>query len=310
MHAGVDRVVRAGEMVGLRQHGPPVPCLALPRAGWKNGRPGVDFGTVAWQTPQALLGTVPRHDQSGDGEEPNMADKPILATMTGEFFQPVRLHYQVFDHDGLLRAFKKLRCVQHDPTQQRWVWLYDHEAKALRFQRSYAEFPKDLHPIVIGSFFLRTKDKLLLDLRSCERAILAIPFFAKHLPLRVAKVTESEIVNKLFSATENPQLKPDDLFDRPGSSVRDPAAVMQKIIDRASQVRDPRKRFAIAQEELDSQARQLTPDIERFPVHYHEDGIGGFEAALRMRQIVAREHWLGNTRYTLLDAIKTITKEI
>ncbi len=108
------------------------------------------------------------------------------------------------------------------PRNSAWVWLYDHEAKTLQFQRSYAEFPKDLHPIVIGSFFLRTKDKLLLDLRSCERAILAIPFFAKHLPRRVAKVTESEIVNKLFSATENPQLKPDDLFDRQASSVRRP----------------------------------------------------------------------------------------
>ena len=257
---------------------------------------------------QAPLGTVPRHDQSGDGEERNMADKPILATMTGEFFQPVRLHYQVLDHDGLLRAFKTLRCVEHDPKQQRWVWLYDHEAKTLQFQRSFAEFPKDLRPIVLGSFFLRTKDKLLLDLRSCERAILAIPFFAKHLPLRVAKVTESEIVNKLFSATENPQLKPDDLFDSQVSSVRDPAAMMQKIKDRASQVRGFRKRFAIAMEEMDSHARQLTPEIERFPVHYHEDGIDGFTLALRLRQIVAREHWMGNTRFTLLDAIKMTTK--
>ena len=29
--------------------------------------------------------------------ERDMADKPILATITGEFFQPVRLHYQVLD---------------------------------------------------------------------------------------------------------------------------------------------------------------------------------------------------------------------
>ena len=152
---------------------------------------------------ERLRGTI-RAEQA---EKTQMADKPILATLTGDYFQPVRLHYQVFDHDGLLRAFKKLRCVEHDPTQERWVWLYDHEAKSLRFERSFAEIPKNLHPIVIGSFFLRTKDKLLLDLRSCERAILAIPFFAKHLPQRVAKVTESEIVNKLFSATENAQLK-------------------------------------------------------------------------------------------------------
>jgi hypothetical protein len=242
-------------------------------------------------------------------EKTRMADKPILATMTGELFQPVRLHYQVLDHDGLLRAFKKLRCLDHDATQERWVWLYDHEAKTLRFDRSYAELAKNLHPIVIGSFFLRTNDKLLLDLRSCERALLAIPFFAKHLPQRVARVTESEIVNKLFSATENAQLRPDQLFDGQASSVQDPAAEMQKLIDRTSRVRDPREKLKILQEEMESQARQLSPEIERFPVHYHEDGIEGFAFALRLRQIVAREHWLGNSRYTLGDAIKATLKQ-
>ncbi len=85
--------------------------------------------------------------------------------------------------------------------------------------------------------------------------------------------------------------------------------MMQKIKDRASQVKGFRKRLAIAMEEMNSQAR-VTPDIERFPVHYHEDGIGGFALALQLRQIVAREHWLGNTQYTLLDAIKATTKQM
>ena len=85
---------------------------------------------------------------------------------------------------------------------------------------------------------------------------------------------------------------------------------MQKILDRISHVRDPRDKFKILQEEMESQARQPSPDIERFPVHYHEDGIGGFALALRLRQIVAREHWLGNTRYTLDDAIKETTKRM
>jgi len=63
-------------------------------------------------------------------------------------------------------------------------------------------------------------------------------------------------------------------------------------------------------EEMDSRARQLLPEIERFPVHYHEDGIQGFATALVLRQIVARQHWSGNTRYTLGDAIETIPKRM
>jgi hypothetical protein len=114
-----------------------------------------------------------------------MADQSLLATMTGEHFQPVRLHYRVANRSGLLRAFEKLRCLDYDPTHKRWVWLYAHEAKTLRFQRSYVQFPKALHPIVIGAFCLRTKETLLLDLRSCERALLAIPFFDRHLPRKL-----------------------------------------------------------------------------------------------------------------------------
>jgi hypothetical protein len=144
---------------------------------------------------------------------PGKEGEPLLTTLTGECFQPVRLHYRVSDQEGLLRAFKKLRCVGDDPTQGRRVWLYDHEARTLRFKHSYAQIPKDLHPIVIGSLFLRTQDELLLDLRSCERALLAIPFFDQHLPRSVARVTEAEIVNTLFSATGNEKLTPDQLFD-------------------------------------------------------------------------------------------------
>src|SRR5208283_712534 len=131
------------------------------------------------------------------------SDKPILATMTGEYFQPVRLHYRVFDQANLARAFETLRCVARDPTQQRWVWLYEDEAKKLQFNQSYAQIPKHLHPLVLGSFFPRAKDTLLLDLRSCERALLAIPFFDTYLPRGTVKVTEAEVVNKLFSAIEN-----------------------------------------------------------------------------------------------------------
>src|SRR6185295_3676577 len=94
----------------------------------------------------------------------------LLATVTGEHVQPVRLHYRVVDDKALLRIFTKLRCVDHDPSRERWVWLYDYEARKLHFQQSYPQIARHLHPIVIGSFFLRDKGQLLLDLRSCERA--------------------------------------------------------------------------------------------------------------------------------------------
>jgi hypothetical protein len=237
-----------------------------------------------------------------------MADQPLLATMTGEHFQPVRLHYRVLNRPGLLRAFEKLRCLDYDSTRKRWVWLYGHEAKRLRFQKSYAEFPKELHPIVIGSFFLRTKETLLLDLRSCERALLAIPFFDTHLPRRLIKVEEAEIVNRLFPATEaNLKLTPDALFDAQIGTGIDPEALVQRLAEKTAHTEDRDEKYQIVLEDLKSRAKEPLPEIERFPVPYAEDGIAGFQLALRLRQIVARQHWQGNFAYTLGDAIRSLT---
>ena len=239
-----------------------------------------------------------------------MADKPILATLTGEYFQPVRLHYEVFNHEGLMRAFKNLRCLDFDATQQRWVWLYDHEAKNLMFKQSYAQIPKHHHPMVIGSIFLRGKDKILLDLRSCERATLAVPFFDRHFSRSVAKVTEAEVVNKLFSATDNLKLTPDALFDHQGSTYCDPEAAEQRIIELTAHAQDPQEKLRIALEEMASSAKRPLPEIERFPIHYYEDGIQSFETALRIRQVVALQHWLGNSEYTMFDVLQSIQKSV
>ncbi|MFI5454855.1 MAG: hypothetical protein ACHRXM_05330 [Isosphaerales bacterium] len=232
-----------------------------------------------------------------------MAEEAVMATLTGEHFQPVRLHYRVLDQRGLERAFKTLRCLEYDRTQHRWCWLYEHEARRLRFKQSYSKIPEIMRPIVIGSFFLRPGDQLLLDLRTCERAILAIPFFDKHLPRSVAKVTEAEIVNRLFPAG-NRIWSADRLFDRQASTFIDPQAALGRLKDRIAGVSDRQEKLEAAMEEMESSLKQPLPEIERFPIHFYEDGIDGFAAMLRSRQTVALQHWLGNAKYTLMDAVR------
>jgi hypothetical protein len=208
-----------------------------------------------------------------------------------------------------LRAFEKLRCLDYDATQKRWVWLYAHEAKKLRFQKSYAQFPDELHPIVIGAFFMRTKETLLLDLRSCERAILAIPFFDRNLPRKLVELEDAEVVNRLFSATKtNTKLTPAALFDPEIGTGIDPEALVQRLAEKTADVRDLEEKFEIVLEDLKSRSKEPLPEIERFPVHYTEDGIDGFKVALRLRQIVALRHWLGDTEYTLGDAVQSLVR--
>jgi hypothetical protein len=59
---------------------------------------------------------------------------------------------------------------------------------------------------------------------------------------------------------------------------------VQRLTERVAHIQDPEERFAIALEDLKSRAKEPLPEIERFPVHYAEDGIGGFELALLTRQ--------------------------
>src|SRR5437870_12920447 len=103
-------------------------------------------------------------------------EKKLLMTMTGEIHQPVGLYYQVFDQAAVLQAFAKLRCMDDDQDNQRWVWLYHGEAKKLKFHTSYAAIPRKMRPIVLGSFCVTHAKDMSLDVRSCERAPQAVAF--------------------------------------------------------------------------------------------------------------------------------------
>ena len=236
-----------------------------------------------------------------------MANRQVLATLTGEFYQPVRLHYQVPDQSGLKQAFEKLRCLDYDRTQNRWVWLYDHEAERLPLKKSYADLPAEARPIILGSIFLRAEDRLLLDLRSCERAIQAIQFFDRYIPRSIAWLTEAEVVNSLFPA-ENRSLTPASHFDHQPSTFVEPNDVLERARHLTAGISDPLKRLEVVMKDLDSMAKRSLPEIERIPVHYYEDGIAGFAMALRTRQLVALQHWLGNTQFTMVDAIQSINR--
>ena len=133
---------------------------------------------------------------------------------------------------------------------------------------------------MLGLFFLRTSDTLLLDLRSCERAILAIPFFDKHLRRKLIELEDAEVVNRLFPANDSTmKLSPDSLFDSQRGTRIDPKALMQQLVEKTAGVRDPDQKMKILLEDLESRTKEPLPEIERFPVHYAEDGIEPFKLA-------------------------------
>ena len=231
--------------------------------------------------------------------------KKLLMTMTGEIHQPVRLYYEVYDKAKVVQALSKLRCVECNRDEERWVWLFQSEAKKLKFTTPYGKIPKHRRPIIIGSFRFPQDDVMWLDVRSHERATKAIVFFDRRIPRSAAQVTHAAIVNRLFGVTTATLPPLDTLFDEATSIAKDPEEILQEAAPLGA-IPDVRERIDKAFALMDKKSREPLPDVEKFPVHFYEEGIQSFETALRLRQIVAFEHWQGNTEFTFGDVMQKI----
>jgi hypothetical protein len=238
--------------------------------------------------------------------------KQLVLTTTGELFQRVRLYCELSDRLDIDSRFSKLACMDFDEDEGRWVWLYIKEAKKLRFKYAYSSIPKHLHPIVIGSFYFRKEGEMLLDVRSIERAYEAVPFFDHYLDRGTARITHAAILNELPVLDGPPdarvsELDCDDLFSDSNIGYVDSHALAQKMMG-LKEVDSQDKKLEMLGAILEQESNKSLPRVEKFPVHYHGEGIEQLKGTLTLRQIVAMEHWHGNKEYTVLDAIKKVAR--
>ena len=214
-------------------------------------------------------------------EHSDNAERQLLATVTGELCQPVRIYYSVPDKNAVNKKVRALKCVQSDPARRRWVWLFEGEAKGLAFEKSYRDIPKKLRPIVIGSFHFRPPSEMHLDLRSIERAIHALPFFDRHLGRKTAEATEFSIVNRLLGADEQP-IDFDRLFK---DEVR---TNVEELLEQFKG--NPMAALQLLEDEM----KAPEPEVVRRSLNFYSDGIDSFRTALKIRQSIAIERWNGN----------------
>jgi len=233
--------------------------------------------------------------------------KQLLMTMTGEIHQPVRLYYKVYNQAEVLKVFAKLRCLDEDQDNHRWVWLYHGEAKKLKFHTSYAAIPRNMRPIVLGALRFTSAKDMTLDVRSCERATHALVFFDRYLQRPITRVTHAAIVNRLFPATAEGLPDLEGLFAPDQVTAIDGEAMLRRMAALLQTIQDPQQRMDRAFTLMEQQSHGRLPEVEQFPVHFYTDGITSLENALRLRQIVAFEHWRGNTACTLGEVIQKVT---
>ena len=231
-----------------------------------------------------------------------ITDRQIIKTMTGEIFLPIRLYYNLHSKSGLQARLSNLSCMNYDRAGNRWVWLYDGEAKNLKLSVPYSSIPPDKRPIILGSFYSRVDDQMYLDVGSVERAIKAIESFDKRIKKAVAEVEYIAIYNKVCSTMDE---HPGYCFDKLFSNVRTNAidlAVEFKLEDARKSIEEGR-----AGEMMNAKNFEL---VEAFPAHYYEDGISHVGTSLKARQTVAVARWSGQADYCMTDLIKDVTKRM
>src|SRR5215468_458816 len=167
--------------------------------------------------------------------------KQLLMTMTGEMHQPIRLYYEVSDQAAVLQAFTKLRCLDEDQDNHRWVWLYHGEAKKLKFHTSYSAIPRQMRPIVLGVLHFPSAQDMTLDVRSCERATHAVVFFDRYLKRSIAQVTHAAIVNHLFPYTTDGLPALEGLFAQ--VTTIDGEAILRSMAASLQTIQDPAQRM-------------------------------------------------------------------
>jgi hypothetical protein len=225
--------------------------------------------------------------------------KRLMVNHTGEAVQPCRLYYRIHNKKTVLGALKKLRCVTpfYKPIDG-WQWLYDAEAKKLRFEIGFNKIPKEVRPIALGQFHLRGDD-LVLDLRSHARALKAIQFFDSRINRRAASVYKLRLVNRFFSPDNPDDLELhhapyDDFFaDDSQVYIPDPEKVEADIQEIKKQYTDEAESLEAVSEYLEKDVDKPSPEIEEIPVHFYEDGLAMLTITLMSRYLEAQAKWAG-----------------
>lgn len=244
--------------------------------------------------------------------ENNQEDsQKLIATVTGELYQPGRIYYKVFNKKSLLKILQKLNCIQFNSEENIWGWMYNYEAKKLRFKISYYQIPKEYRPIILGYLSFRGEDLMLLEVRSLTRLVHAVEFFGKRINPHIAKATHLRLVNKLFNNTEDNRKihrSFDFLFDRELSQPSYEERLKQiKII--AEKYSDMEEKIEALSEYLKQIANDKLPEIEELAIDYYTDGIEGLKFNLHIRQIQVLEHFNGNTEFNYLDILTEMLSE-
>ena len=211
----------------------------------------------------------------------------LLATMTGELFQPARLYYAIPGRTIVTERLRCLECMVKSPLESRWQWLYHAEAKAISIGNGYDAVPNEKRPIILGSIRFTSNKEMTIQVNSFERAVAAARFFGSRLGAKTTAM-RCRVVNRCFDSAEGPP------------------KVLMETLDKDVTVCDSKEAMAAAKKDFKRTAsevmrkrirsREDIPMVEDFPLAPEEEspGFEHLNVALTLRFVRAVEHWKGN----------------
>lgn len=235
----------------------------------------------------------------------------LLATLTKEPFQPVRLHYAIPDRAFVTGRLRTLKCVAEAPAERCWQWLFHAEAASVRLAAGYDEVPKEMRPVVLGRIHFPKSGGMTLQTHSILRAIEGARFLGPRLGPEVVAL-RCRAVNRHFASDEGPPEALMKTLDR-GVTVIDPREAEAAWERDFKGVRSMQDAERIAAERLERRlaSKEDVPLVEDFPLAPEEEtpDFQHLATALQLRLVRAIEHWRGNTHLTLTAIIVRMVEE-
>jgi hypothetical protein len=242
--------------------------------------------------------------------------KPFLTVETGEAYQPLRLTYDLFNIESLVKLLDNTDCVSKNPTANTWNLFWKGECNELHFE-SLDSFRRNAeHPVRLGSLMIKD-NKFYINLPSFKRACLAVPFFNNLISNDIARINHVDFINKVFAIDERlphgfTELFKEEELDR---ILQQRVSDYHEIQELCEQAPTAEEAFNILKEFTATEAKKRLPYAERYifdmDLAIEPDIIFlSFYIFLRGRELVAIKRWLGESNYSVVDMIDETVEQV
>ncbi len=235
----------------------------------------------------------------------------LLATMTKEPFQPVRLYYSIPDRSFVTERLRGLECMVEVPPERCWQWLFHAEAASLPISAGYDAVPVERRPIALGRLRFPKNGGMTIQTNSVDRAVAAARFFAPRFGPEVVAM-RCRVVNRCFAADEGDQDQLLKTLDQEVTVIdpREAEAELERDF-RGVRTRQDAERVAAERMKRKLESKEDVPMCEDFPLAPEEEtpDFQHLATALGFRFVRAVEHWRGNTDLTLTAIIVRTVEE-